>query len=543
MKIKHYYSKIAQIFYKGLDLIDNLSQQQRMILAVVLSIIFFVVYDTYFMPKPKLKHEINTTVSNNAVNHTVQKDAPKVNTQNIQTNNINNAPKSSSKILVKVDAKDYKVLIDEFGRITKYTLIGKKFKTKDGGYTNVIDESMKLKPLEIRFEDSSINSEAFSKPYTSDKATVEVDKSAKVVLTQKLSSLKVIKEITFKEDGTYQVVVKLSKPQNFYITNGEHPIAERDQFVFNGVIVEKSDDTLEMISEGDANEVISIQKAKYLASSDKYYTTVFYDFKNGLNVVVAPENENPAPFIVSKGDLTLNGYIGPKSYDKLKNIDPELINVIEYGFFTFIAKPMFLFLKYIYSLIGNWGWTIVVATILIKLFLFPLTFKGMVSMNKMKELAPKLKEIREKYKSEPQKMNAKMMELYKKHGANPMGGCLPMLLQIPIFFAIYRVLLNAFDLKDASWILWYSDLSKMDPYYVLPLLMGATMFWQQKITPTNFTDPMQEKIMKYLPLIFTFFFITFPAGLTLYWFTNNLSTIAQQYYVNAIFEKQKVQGA
>ena len=132
-----------------------------------------------------------------------------------------------------------------------------------------------------------------------------------------------------------------------------------------------------------------------------------------------------------------------------------------------------------------------------------------------------------------------MMELYKKHGANPMGGCLPMIMQIPIFFSIYRVLLNAVELKHAPWTGWIHDLAAMDPYYVLPVLMGATMFWQQRITPTNFTDPMQEKIMKFLPLIFTFFFVTFPAGLTLYWFIHNLFSVAQQYYVNSIFDKEK----
>ena len=144
-----------------------------------------------------------------------------------------------------------------------------------------------------------------------------------------------------------------------------------------------------------------------------------------------------------------------------------------------------------------------------------------------------------KNKGEPQKLNAQMMDLYKKHGANPMGGCLPIILQIPIFFAIYRVLSNAIELKSAPWIFWVQDLAAMDPYFVLPILMGLTMFLQQRITPANFTDPMQEKIMKFLPLIFTFFFISFPAGLTLYWFINNLFSIGQQYYVNKLFEKRK----
>ena len=160
-------------------------------------------------------------------------------------------------------------------------------------------------------------------------------------------------------------------------------------------------------------------------------------------------------------------------------------------------------------------------------------------MQKMKDLAPKMKELQAKYKGDPQRMNAAVMELYKKHGANPLGGCLPLLLQIPVFFAIYRLLLNAVELQGAGWILWIDDLSRLDPYFVLPILMGATMYYQQKITPSNFTDPMQEKIFKFLPIIFTFFFITFPSGLVLYWFVNNLFSIGQQYIVNRKFEAAK----
>ena len=213
--------------------------------------------------------------------------------------------------------------------------------------------------------------------------------------------------------------------------------------------------------------------------------------------------------------------------------------MIEYGWFTFLAKPMFVFLQYIHDIVGNWGWTIVVLTLIVKLILYPLSYKGMVSMQKLKDLAPKIKEIQEKYKGDPQKSSMHMMELYKKHGANPMGGCLPILLQIPIFFAIYRVLLNAIELKGAEWILWIHDLALMDPYFVLPILMGATMFLQQKITPNTIQDETQRKMFQFLPVIFTFFFLWFPAGLTLYWFINNLFTVGQQYYINKIFEKQK----
>jgi YidC/Oxa1 family membrane protein insertase len=153
-------------------------------------------------------------------------------------------------------------------------------------------------------------------------------------------------------------------------------------------------------------------------------------------------------------------------------------------------------------------------------------------MAKLKEIAPHVKQIQEKYKGDPQRMNAAVMDYYKKKGANPLGGCLPMLLQIPVFFAIYRVLLNAVELQGAEWALWIDNLAVHDPYYILPLLMGASMYYQQKLTPANFTDPMQEKVMKFLPVIFTVFFLSFPSGLVLYWFVNNLFSIAQQFVVN-----------
>jgi YidC/Oxa1 family membrane protein insertase len=167
----------------------------------------------------------------------------------------------------------------------------------------------------------------------------------------------------------------------------------------------------------------------------------------------------------------------------------------------------------------------------------------MLSMQKLKDLAPKMKDIKEKYKGDSAKMNMKMMELYKNHGANPLGGCLPLLLQIPIFFALYRVLLNADELQGAEWILWINNLAVMDPYWVLPILMGITMYYQQKITPSNFTDPLQEKIFKFFPVLMTVFFISFPAGLVLYWLTNNILTIAQQYYINKVYDKHKALNA
>jgi YidC/Oxa1 family membrane protein insertase len=194
---------------------------------------------------------------------------------------------------------------------------------------------------------------------------------------------------------------------------------------------------------------------------------------------------------------------------------------------------------WIHDFVGNWGWAIVIFTILVKLILFPLSYKGMMSMQKMKELAPKMKELKEKHKGDPAKLNQQTMAMYKKHGANPMGGCLPMILQIPVFFALYRVLLNAEELQGAPWVGWIVNLADKDPYYVLPILMGITMWLMQKVQPNTMTDPMQQKIFQWFPVIMTFFFLTFPAGLVLYWLTNNILSIVQQYIINGAYEKHK----
>jgi YidC/Oxa1 family membrane protein insertase len=530
-----------------------MTQQQRMLLAIVLSFLFFVVYD-FMLPKPPPQADINqstaTATSLTTPNNSTHNAAPTASTaapsQNsaaapMQNRSVQQPALSNQKIIAEVRTSDYVMTIDELGRIAKFEVMIEKFKTEEGKLPNLVSPDAPVKPLEIRFSDPKINGEAFQVPYEADQKHVSVDGETKVLtLTQKLHDVTVTKKITIKPDGTYDLQVLVDKPVEYYISPGFRPDQHADMYTFKGVVIRKADGTIETIEDGEAkgNEVFI--KANIVAAVDRYFTTAFYDFENGFDVYITKdEKEDPLAFVKGRSDLRLHGYAGAKEYDKLHSIDPRLTDIIEYGFFTFLAKPMFLLLKAIYNFIGNWGWAIVITTILLRLFLFPLTYKGMVSMNRLKELSPKVKEIQQKYKGDPAKMNAKMMELYKKHNANPMGGCLPMLLQIPVFFAIYRVLLNAVELKHAPWIGWIQDLSAMDPYFILPILMAATMFWQQHITPTNFTDPMQEKIMKFLPLIFMFFFVTFPAGLTLYWFVNNLFGVAQQYYVNKLFAKEK----
>lgn len=512
-------------------MLDKLSTQKRLIIATVISVLFFIAYDALFAPKSLI--DANKTVEQN-------QSAPATNSTNSATAEAVAAPKQISKNIATIEGKEYNATIDELGRISSFILKDSKFKNENGEQISLLKPSSPL-PLEIRFSDSAINEEAFKVAYTTSSDKIDATKApATITLTQNLGSFSVVKNLTFHPDGSYDVNVKVGSNHEYFITAGFRPVVAVDGYTVHGVLLRKEDDSLEIIEDGDAKGSEIFRSVDLLANSDRYYTTLFYDSKRAMEVFIQNDNdENTLSFVRNIGDFSAKGYIGPKDYKTLKAIEPSLVDAIEYGWFTFIAKPAFLLLSWLYSFIGNWGFAIVALTIIIRIVLFPLTYKGMVSMNKLKELAPRMKEIQNKYKGDPQKINAHVMELYRKHGANPMGGCLPILIQIPIFFAIYRVLLNAIELKGAEWILWINDLAELDPYFILPILMGITMYIQQHITPTNFTDPMQEKIMKFLPLIFTFFFITFPAGLTLYWFINNLCSIAQQMVVNRIFERHK----
>ena len=223
-------------------------------------------------------------------------------------------------------------------------------------------------------------------------------------------------------------------------------------------------------------------------------------------------------------------YVGPKLQIELENIADGLELTIDYGVLTLIAKPLFWLLDKIHSIVGNWGWSIILLTMLIKLAFYKLSETSYKSMAKMKKFSPKIQTIRERYGSDRQKMNQAMMDMYRKEKINPLGGCWPILVQIPVFIALYWVLLESVELRQADFIFWLTDLSAKDPYFVLPLIMGASMFFQQKLNPAP-PDPMQAKVMQMLPIIFTAFFAFFPSGLVLYWVVNNLLSIAQQWKI------------
>ena len=237
--------------------------------------------------------------------------------------------------------------------------------------------------------------------------------------------------------------------------------------------------------------------------------------------------------VVEKAKL----FVGPQEERVLETIAPGFELLKDYGYLTIIAKPIFWLLDNIHSYVGNWGWSIILLTILIKLVFFPLSAASYKSMARMKEVQPRLVAMKEQYKGEPQKLNQAMMEMYRKEKINPLGGCLPVVIQIPVFISLYWVLLSSVEMRGAPWILWIHDLSVPDPYYILPVIMAVSMFVQTKLNPTP-PDPIQAKVMMYMPIVFSVMFFFFPAGLVLYWVVNNLLSIAQQWQINQMFGKK-----
>ena len=223
-------------------------------------------------------------------------------------------------------------------------------------------------------------------------------------------------------------------------------------------------------------------------------------------------------------------FVGPKLQKNLEKVSPGLDLTVDYGMLTFLSKPLFWLLDKIYSFTANWGWSIILLTILIKVLFYKLSETSYRSMAKMKKFTPKIQTIRERYADDRQKLNQAMLEMYKQEKINPLGGCWPILIQIPVFIALYWVLLESVEMRHAPFILWIDDLSSKDPFYVLPLLMGVSMYIQQKLNPTP-PDPVQAKVMQFLPIIFTAFFAFFPSGLVLYWVANNILSIAQQWKI------------
>lgn len=298
------------------------------------------------------------------------------------------------------------------------------------------------------------------------------------------------------------------------------------------------------IDKGNLKETV---QGGWVAWLQHYFVTAWIPAKDESNSVTT-RKDSQGNYIIgftgptltvapgAQAETTATLYAGPKTQDRLKELSPGLELTVDYGILWFIAQPIFWLLKHIHAILGNWGFSIICLTILIKLLFFPLSAASYKSMARMRAVAPKLAALKEQHGDDRQKMSQAMMELYKKEKINPLGGCLPIVVQMPVFLSLYWVLLESVEMRQAPWLLWITDLSIKDPFFILPIIMGATMFIQQRLNPTP-PDPMQAKVMKLMPIVFTFFFLWFPAGLVMYWVTNNTLSILQQWYITRSIEK------
>ncbi len=286
---------------------------------------------------------------------------------------------------------------------------------------------------------------------------------------------------------------------------------------------------------------------KWVGNEDKYFIGYVSPRSPGIATEIRKSGSDSWFQLISKDNMDFLLVGEPKRYELLKKQDDGLIDTIDFGWFmfgrilliSFLAKPIFLLMAYLHSIAHNYGIAIILVTILIKIIFSPLAYMSYKSIHEMQTLQPEIKKLQAKFKDDKAALNQAMMELYKERRVNPLGGCLPMLVQIPVFVALYNILNNTVELRQAPFVLWIHDLSIKDPYYVLPIVMGVTMILQYKLNPSS-PDPVQQKVMMFVPVVMTFFFLNFPAGLVLYWLVNNVLTIGQQYLtVNYLLKAKK----
>lgn len=383
--------------------------------------------------------------------------------------------------------------------------------------------------------------------------TLKVENSPRKVIFKAVAqnNTSYIKTYTFYPD-TYQVDIDIE-----VINYGNDPVkgfinmilvssipeegsGMADTYTFTGPLSFNGEELLEDdIDDLEESAKIYSNSIVWSGHVTKYFLSIVSPGESAKQIQIQKidnsiQNKFISPFVSlepgQKTSFKYVSYVGPKDYDLLKSVGHQFEFAKDYGFFAVLAKPLMHVLKFFYGFLGNYGLAIILLTICIKIIFWPLTQKSYKSMKGMQKLQPEMQKLREKYGNDKQRLNQEMMTFYKENKVNPMGGCLPMLIQIPVFFALYQVLLGAIELRHAPFMFWIADLSAKDPYYITPLIMGGTMFLQQKMTPTNM-DPNQAKIMLMMPVIFTFLFLNFPSGLVIYWMVNNLLTILQQYLI------------
>ena len=464
---------------------------------------------------------------------------------------------SGKEVLVKVFNGRANLVFSSKGG-TLREIILPEYKDDLGNIVNLVEHHEGNKwPLSLESNDAGVSNILQNAFYEASATTLTLTESIPTdTLTFRLnheSGLEVIREFTFQLNS-FMVEAKTTIIPGPYAANnfqyrvlwgpslGGKVESQTDMFVFSGPTTFANNERIETPAEDVTDMVHYTGNVNWTAFQNKYFAAALVPgsgIKSTLVQKVDGQLFVGLDFESVQSAVTASHllYAGTKQLQVLEGSGHKLFRLLDYGWFgnkvAFLVKPLLKTLEYFYGITGNYGWAIIFLTLIIKLIFFPLTHKSFKSMKGMQKVQPFVKLIQERNKGDRQKINEEMIELYKKHKVNPLGGCLPMLLQIPVFIALYHALFFSIELRGAPFMGWIQDLSVSDPYYVTPVLMGATMFFQQRLSPTV-GDPVQQKIMMFLPIIFTFLFLSFPSGLVIYWTVNNLLTISQQYYIYKI---------
>lgn len=526
--------------------------EKRALIAVALSFLILFAYQYFFIkPEPQPQQTKKPLVSEQKTIEATSNVQPKPSLET-QTKNIIAEEKE-----IAVETDLYSAVFSNKGATVKRFEL-KKYKDNKGNNVVLLKGQGEIPALGIGLKDEFELSNVF---FSSINKNIKLDNSKKsdsLTFEYAFSNFTVKRTFTFHNDS-YRIDIKdeLSGPSEYWITIGTdfgiHDKTDASTH-FGPVLLKDDTDRLEFTQKNLTEPKTFKGQIKWIAQEDKYFFASIIPL-NPMDEVKVWNAKN-TPVIALKGKAGINNFIlyaGPKEYDTLKALNRGLEHIIDFGFFSILAVPLFWVLKMLYKIAGNYGWAIVLLTIIVRIPFIPLVNKSQKSMKKLQEIQPRMAEIREKYKKDPQRMQREMMEIYKTHKVNPLGGCLPILLQIPVFFALYKILLISIELRGAPYIFWIKDLSAPDTLFghlpawlpliggfavgPLPILMGATMIIQQKMTPTSM-DPMQNKLMMFMPVIFTFLFLNFASGLVLYWLVNNIFSIAQQVYVNQKMAKK-----
>ncbi len=544
--------------------------EKRLLLAFVLSLAVFIGWGAFmaqFEPQGIKKTDITksskspsvSSPGQSAVNTSPLTSPQQSDFQPAVTPAIVSSPFPGNEKEIQVEAGEIHYIFSNKGGVLKHILLP-RFRNDDGDVIDLINNPNNLTgALSIKSDDPEITSilqNAYYEPSISSIVLDESNPEGVLILTLKHESgLEVFREFKFHYND-YAVEVKTritasplaAKNLQYSIILGPGMggkiSSQTDYIVFSGATVFNNNERIEHPPEELNTTAYHRGDLKWIAFQNKYFGSALIPLQGSKAGIVFKEKDQvfiglEYESVQSAATASHLFYAGTKELETLEKKGNHLVRMIDYGWFgnkfAFLVKPLLKVLAYFYGLTQNYGWSIIFLTLIIKLLFFPLTHKSFKSMKGMQKIQPYVKVIQERNKDDRQKMNEELLELYKKHKVNPVGGCLPMLLQIPVFIALYHALFFSIELRGAPFIGWITDLSVQDPYYVTPVLMGITMFLQQKMTP-SVGDPMQQKIMMFLPIVFTFLFISFPAGLVIYWTVNNILTISQQYYIYKVLK-------